>query len=433
MMQEVEIVNLQLDTENYRLGPQPDQPQTIKAMIEEQGDKLVELAKDIVEHGLSPIELIAVCPIDGKFRVLEGNRRITALKLLNEPGLASGAKISKPIHALAAASAGKLNKKCWCIVVPSKQEAFKWIQRKHDTGLGGAATITWNAMAIRRAKEALGNRLTSLEVVDLVHQHGNLSEGVKNKLKKFPITNLERILEDPAALTLLNVEIKNNELVCGNNQEWTINAFTKIVTDIADKKIKVGDIEDKKLREGYVKQVASGLGKPTKVDPWAVSQGGNISKPIGGGIGGRKKTPVTDRKYLIPTTCKSHITHPRIQEIFFELQKRLKLDEVPNSISVMFRVLVEFSADHFIKKKSIAPKNDKLITKLNAIESFMRTNNIMTDKELKPIRLALGNPNDLLSTETLNAYVHNMQVMPKANDLRRAWDSLEPFFINLWK
>jgi hypothetical protein len=66
MMQELEIVNLQLDTENYRLGPQPDQPQTIKAMIEEQEDKLVELAKDIVENGLSPIELIAVCPLDGK-------------------------------------------------------------------------------------------------------------------------------------------------------------------------------------------------------------------------------------------------------------------------------------------------------------------------------------------------------------------------------
>ena len=187
------------------------------------------------------------------------------------------------------------------------------------------------------------------------------------------------------------------------------------------------------MREGYVKRVASGLGKPTKVDPWAVSKGGNISKPIGGGAGGRKKTPVTDRKYLIPTTCKPHITHPRIQEISFELQKRLKLDEVPNSISVMFRVLVEFSADHFIKIKNITPKNDKLITKLNAIESFIRTNSIMTDKELKPIRLALGNPNDLLSTETLNAYVHNMQVMPKANDLRRAWDSLEPFFVNLWK
>ena len=34
MMQELEVVNLQLDTENYRLRLQPDQPQTI-ALVRE--------------------------------------------------------------------------------------------------------------------------------------------------------------------------------------------------------------------------------------------------------------------------------------------------------------------------------------------------------------------------------------------------------------
>lgn len=64
MIKDIPISSLILDTENYRLGVQVGQSGTVKAMIAEQGEKLVNLAKDIVENGLSPIELIAVAPVD---------------------------------------------------------------------------------------------------------------------------------------------------------------------------------------------------------------------------------------------------------------------------------------------------------------------------------------------------------------------------------
>jgi len=75
---EIDVVDLQLDPENYRTGPQPGQHEAIQAMIDEQGEKIVELAEDVLSNGLSPIELLAVCPTDdpGKFRVVEGNRRL---------------------------------------------------------------------------------------------------------------------------------------------------------------------------------------------------------------------------------------------------------------------------------------------------------------------------------------------------------------------
>ena len=54
-------------------------------MIEDQGDKLYSLVDDIVNNGLSPVDLIIVTPNEdsNKYVVLEGNRRITSLKLLN--------------------------------------------------------------------------------------------------------------------------------------------------------------------------------------------------------------------------------------------------------------------------------------------------------------------------------------------------------------
>lgn len=81
----IKIPNLMLDVDNYRIEHQDGQPQVIKAIIEEQDGKLVTLAKDIVKHGLSPIEPLLVMPANNsktQFVVIEGNRRVTSIKLV---------------------------------------------------------------------------------------------------------------------------------------------------------------------------------------------------------------------------------------------------------------------------------------------------------------------------------------------------------------
>lgn len=50
---EIRVTDLQFDTTNYRTGKQNDQRDAIRALIEEQKNKLVNLAKDIMENGLS--------------------------------------------------------------------------------------------------------------------------------------------------------------------------------------------------------------------------------------------------------------------------------------------------------------------------------------------------------------------------------------------
>lgn len=74
---EIRVTDLQLDTTNYRTGKQNDQRDAIRALIEEQKNKLVNLAKDVMDYGLSPLEVILVVPDpDDKRRhtVVEGNR-----------------------------------------------------------------------------------------------------------------------------------------------------------------------------------------------------------------------------------------------------------------------------------------------------------------------------------------------------------------------
>ena len=67
-----------------------NQREAIAVMIESQKKKLATLAEDIVKNGLNPSDPLIVTPNEKngrKFKVLEGNRRITTLKLLKNNNL----------------------------------------------------------------------------------------------------------------------------------------------------------------------------------------------------------------------------------------------------------------------------------------------------------------------------------------------------------
>ncbi|HHJ1694425.1 TPA: hypothetical protein ACQGUE_006064, partial [Pseudomonas aeruginosa] len=83
---------IKLDQENVRFGNDiaQNQREAIDLIMADPEDakKLLRLAEHIAENGLDPTELQLVTPDgDGNYIVLEGNRRLTALKLLQKPDL----------------------------------------------------------------------------------------------------------------------------------------------------------------------------------------------------------------------------------------------------------------------------------------------------------------------------------------------------------
>src|ERR1700677_74834 len=81
--------DLLIDEENPRLmQPNSGQREALRGIATDQQRKLVVLARDILEFGLSPAELPIVMPrgdAHNRLVVLEGNRRIVALKALENP------------------------------------------------------------------------------------------------------------------------------------------------------------------------------------------------------------------------------------------------------------------------------------------------------------------------------------------------------------
>lgn len=90
-IEEVALAQLLLDEENPRLPQSVDRDQQSMLDYIAETTSIEELMEAIAENGYFPGEPLIVVPANkkGKFVVVEGNRRLTALKLLQDPTQAS--------------------------------------------------------------------------------------------------------------------------------------------------------------------------------------------------------------------------------------------------------------------------------------------------------------------------------------------------------
>ena len=144
----VPIGKLFLLPENPRHEPLETEEEAIDHLCEHEA--VLPLAKDIVEHGTNPLERFALIPIEnsGKqagarsYHVAEGNRRICAIKLLNDPDLAPS-KLQPQFKKLS--SEWEQIKTIEGVIFPTYEEAKIWLKRIHTGELGGIGRKGWNA------------------------------------------------------------------------------------------------------------------------------------------------------------------------------------------------------------------------------------------------------------------------------------------------
>lgn len=134
----VNLEKLHFDPDNPRL-PQRligsrDEKKVLDFMIK--NGNIVELMQSIGETGYSDAEPLLVVPINGikseEYIVVEGNRRLTALKLLSNPGLAT---LRKNMISEAVKSAKHIPTDIPVILYPSRGEILDYLGYRHITGV----------------------------------------------------------------------------------------------------------------------------------------------------------------------------------------------------------------------------------------------------------------------------------------------------------
>jgi hypothetical protein len=155
--QNIKISDLFLNPENPRFDPVKYQTETIRSMLEDQKDKLIALAKHIIEFGMNPTDITLVKPFNGKWLVLEGNRRVAALKLLNAPELIQNGykKIKTEFKNLCAKIEKSKIETVFCVIVSDEKMANEWIRLKHTGQNDGAGIVNWDSQQTGRFNSRL--------------------------------------------------------------------------------------------------------------------------------------------------------------------------------------------------------------------------------------------------------------------------------------
>jgi hypothetical protein len=153
----------------------------------------------------------------------------------------------------------------------------------------------------------------------------------------------------------------------------------------------------------------------------------------------RKPKPPVLRKTLIPRDCYFTVSNAKIAEIAKELRS-LELIYYPHSISVLFRVFLEQSTDHYLTAAGIAlsvttpngAKDKSLRAKVGeAIKEMVKAGT--REKDLAGVARGIDNKNSPLSADTLNSYIHNRFFSPTERELKVAWDNAQLYFEKIWK
>lgn len=436
MPENISPADLLIDEENPRiLQPNVGQNKVIQALARLQGRKLLTLASDIVSYGLNPSELPIVIPHEGdpkRYVVLEGNRRLAALRALENPELvvdAVEAKVLKEIRKLSHAYQDNPVESVECLVVGNRAEAGHWIELRHTGERGGAGIVPWGSDESARFRARSGRVEIHQQALDFLERRGDLSPEARQAV---PSTSFKRLMETPEVRSKLGVEVQDGRLYLLAGEKNVAKALLHITSDLALGKTKVGDIYRKEQRVSYANALPSSI----VVSPTMKSgQGVDIStgemqvKP--------KRTPsgrvVRARDKLIPRDCVLSVSDPRCFQIEQEL-RRLSLKDFPNAVSVLSRVFIELSADAYIEAVNLPTGIDsKLGNKLRAVMDDLVSRRKLTRQQANPVRRALQKDSFFaLSIDLMHSYVHNQYMFPGPSDLRAGWDSLQPFVTAMW-
>jgi hypothetical protein len=146
----------------------------------------------------------------------------------------------------------------------------------------------------------------------------------------------------------------------------------------------------------------------------------------------KPKPKPTKRSTLIPHKEFGILWTGKLQRhhsIWEELQFHLRTDLHPNAISVLFRVLLELSVDHYADEHSVSLyQNDKLAKRVEKVGDALFSHGKI-DKKQHGATKKFGQLDQLVSADTLNRYVHSPNFAPSAKHLEALWDTMADFIV----
>lgn len=201
------VSSILLDQENPRFPSVANQREVLHAMLNEQGDKIYNLACDIVQYGLDPSKRLIIFKERSKNFDGDGNRRITVLKILETPDLIKNHKSYAKFKKLSKGIKGKKIDEVECVVFQSRSSIRHWLEINHSGELDGRGQIPWSSEQKQRFKGA--------KTIGLLAKEKLLDEKLitEDEFDSVNVTTLNRLLSSKPGQTTLSIKKKNRNII----------------------------------------------------------------------------------------------------------------------------------------------------------------------------------------------------------------------------
>jgi len=425
------IGKLKVNSSNDRHGDLKDESTAIAWLFDKKEDHMKGLANDIVKVG-EVYEPPLVVKRNGSYIVYDGNRRVTCMKLLKDPRKAPNKDTRLYFQKLAEKWSGEFPKEITCRIESDIDRVDEILYRRHTGSQSGVGQTTWDGRMkdnfIERTGKSKGKKISDA-IENVLRKADKLPT-----VRQIPRSTLDRLLSSEEYRNIVGISFLRGELKFTHDKSKVTVALQRIATDLASRKIVLGNLWDSKNKHIYLDSLKDEGVLPTESDRIAEDDGNKTGPKPPKPKPPKPKPPKpkpTIRKTLIPQVehniiWKDGMTRKR--HIWNELEFQLELETHPNAISVLFRVLLELSLDHCSEQNPTCnvKESDKLKQKINKFaELFYKNQKI--DLRYKDDLIRMTRNEELVSVTSLNRFVHSYDISPSPSHLRAIWDSLEKF------
>jgi len=446
------IVEMFLDAKNPRIStPLSNERELIAEYMVKY--KVYGLAKNIAENGYFPNERLIVIEEDGKNIVVEGNRRLTALKSLLNPEVVPDNMKNK----FKALNSGivKVVEEVPVVFAPSRDDANKIIMYRHTRN----PIYQWNPINQARFIYDMAEKYSVDQISKdykipysailsfiksyktyIIAKELDIPKIIKDKVQdeeNFSLTNLNRVMAIPKVRKFLGFDFDEEGKIIGSvDVEEFKKGYKKIISDISEKKITSRSEElkpeniDKYLKSfGDVSPDKSKTGTFSDNDVIKHSKKRKKVKSVPDKSTSTASKRRAKNKPLIPKFISYNLQNTSLNNVFNELQS-IQVGKTPHATAVLFRSFLQMSIAQYLEEEGllneVTKDNDKFITLNDLLIFIINKKSPITDKNvIAGINLSKSKREEVFSLDTMNNIVHNKQICVCEEDLRYIWANFE--------
>lgn len=476
--QTLNVAQLDLDVQNPRTKAEDNQTEALRSLlsVERDGEKVWELAHDICEAGmLDPgdrLYVIASETDDDRYVVLDGNRRLAALRLLSQPGLVDRDDIGlsqsmrNRFKRLQADFPNRWPLDIDAVIFDDRDAAKHFIRLRHTGENLGAGRSAWSALQIARFDNTglwqCMQKLREARVLDL---------DVLNELDRssFNITNFERVASTAEFQRRFGIDLSRSSFGTRSDEPRALKALSKLATDVVRGRVHSrGEFAETHTMTPYFDEVEAAIGPAHNASSAGISPSttnGNTPNPgakaASGGVPPTKSTSTTRpatpisiatqptangttgqtqmsavrkprvSKYLVDKKDLLTVTNAKCRVIVDELKQWVSVNDAPYACALLLRSLQEITAEIYVTTV-MTQKSSNNAANIDAAAKHLLSAQYPVDPADR-IELAKSFQQFGQTYDQLSAAAHSTFTAISSAHVRATWTNLRGGMDLLWR